>query len=141
MTDAISLAPVVSVTGQFLLAAAGAAITAATPVLTRITYKYLRLKFTDAQWAVFDRTAMNFARQWWAKADASLGTASIHVGNPVVADLANAAISRIPEIVAKLGLTPGKAGQIMREYIVSHIGAMQAQAVAPTPAGPVRVSQ
>lgn len=128
MTD-VSLAPLVSLAGQFVLAAAGAVITAAIPVIARAMVKYFHIKITDAQWAVVDRTAMNFARQIVAEAEPSLMKATIKLNDPLIASWAKIAIDDIPNIMDKLGLSPSDAEEAMKKYLLSHLGAMQAQAV------------
>lgn len=128
MTD-VSLAPLITLGGQFVLAAVGAGLAAVIPMIGRAATKYLHLKITDAQWAVVDRTAMNFARQIVAESEPSLMKATIRISDPLIASWARSAVDEIPDIMNKLGLSPAQAEDQMRKYLLSHLGAMQAQSV------------
>jgi len=135
MTE-ISLAPVVTIVGQYLLALIAAMLTAAIPILATQLSKYLGLKYSDAQWAVFKRTADAAAQQIWARETASLATAQINVGNPLVAGAVNAALAQIPSAVSALGLSPDEASLAMAKGIQAHLGGMQSVAASvATPVG------
>lgn len=137
--NSINLAPLWSVLGAFLLACLNVLI----PILGAKLMGLVGIKLKDAQWAVVDRTAMKYARQIWAEVDTQIATKSIYVNDPLVVQFANLAITEIPDILKKLGLTPDAAAATMGEYIQAHLGAMQAHAAtAPVPlvAVPVRSS-
>ncbi len=133
-SSAVQIGPFVQFTGQFALALLQAILLAATPWIAMKLYAWTHLKFTDAQWAVFDRTALNWARQFWAKSDPGIANASIEVGDPAIAAWAQFALAEIPPIVKALGLTPQSASIAMQRFIVSHLGGMQAIAAVPAPA-------
>jgi hypothetical protein len=135
MTE-VSLAPVVTIIGQYLIAIIAAILTAAIPILATQLSRYLGLKYSDAQWAVFKRTADAAAQQIWARETASLATAQINVSNPLVAGAVNAAIAQIPSAVSALGLSPDDARAAMAKGIQAHLGGMQSVAAsAPARAG------
>ncbi len=73
-------------------------------------------------------TAEHWAAQWWASEESSLATATITIGDANVAYWANLALTDIPAVVKKLGLTPEK----MQAYIAAAIGKLQNKATAVT---------
>jgi len=126
----ISISPAVAYVGQLLLAIFGSTVTVATPFVAARLYKLLGIKFTDAQWAVVDRTAEHWAAQLWAAADTSISTKQFDVGNSTVAEYAQYALKDIPEISREFGLTP----KTMAQFVTAHLGKMQATSGAVAPA-------
>jgi len=118
----ISISPLMTYAGQLLLAVFGSTVTFATPFVAARLYKLLGIKFTDAEWAVVDRTAEHWAAQLWAAADTSISAKQFDVGNSTVAEYAQYALKDIPEISQKFGLTP----KVMAQFVTAHLGRMQA---------------
>lgn len=112
-----------------------ALIVVAVPILAQKLFSLLKIKLTDAQYAVIDRTAEKWAAALWAEAEPMIAAASITCDNPAVVKFASLAISEIPDILNKLGFSPDAAVETMQTMIISKVGKLQAQAVTvPVPA-------
>jgi hypothetical protein len=109
------------------------------PLVVKELIGLLKIKLTDAQYAVIDRTAEKWAAALWAQAEPEIAAASITFNNPEVVKFANLAVEEIPDVLNKLGLSPAAAASKLQTLIAAKIGQMQAQALT-VPAQPEAAS-
>jgi hypothetical protein len=113
--------------------------------------KFLGIKSTESDWAVFHSAAKSAAGRLWAASDASISTMKIGNDNQTVIWFANKAISYVPELERRIGFDPYKVGQdgftafekAMQNEIAAELGKLQASSTpapkllpfSPIPAG------
>lgn len=130
MQTTINLAALMTVLQPYFLTAISAFVTVLTPMIGARLYAWLGLRLTAADWSIINSTAVAAAGKIWAAADQHISTMVVTPGNALITDAANEAITLIPDIANRQGLTPEALGSL----ITSKLGGMQALA-APVIAG------
>jgi ABC-type sulfate transport system permease component len=93
-------------------------------VLQQLATK-LGLQINQQYWNTIHSAMCAGAERLVASQDASIATAKITIGNPMVAKFAQEALNTIPAEAKKVGFTPEAA----QELLLSKLGGLQAQMV------------
>ena len=137
MTDtptAIAAAPLVAAIAPYIVALAGVAVPALVAAGLAELRKMTGIQVEKSAAEKLDAMIEDEVGALVAAASDNLATASIHVGSPIVAAVADKVVAGAPEILAKAGVDPADvAGMVAGE-----IGKWQAgmTRVSPPPAPP-----
>lgn len=127
--NVISLAPLITLAFQVFAAIILGVVSVYTPIICTRLATMLHVNVDQTMLDRVKSAAQTATAAMFAKAEdmAAIKNASFTVQSPEVAAIANAALSKVPDAVAHLGLTPDH----MKDIVLGEIGKMQA---AGTPA-------
>jgi hypothetical protein len=110
-----------------------AAVTAGLSAIGTLYYRLLHVRLKTEQFDVLRNSAEAEVQKLVARGVDRLATMDVDLKSPIIAQIANAAISQVGPIAKKLGVTPDD----MKQIALAAIGAYQSSVAAPAPSPPV----
>jgi hypothetical protein len=91
------------------------------------------IKISDSARAQVQQAAFNGAGRILAAQEGPLANVKIDVHSPLVAQEATKVAALVPDALAKIGVTPDAASDVLSSLIAGKVGILQASTTAPAP--------
>ena len=141
-TTAIAAAPLFDVFAPYLVAGLSALFTGLVGLAVAALRRWTGIQISAAYLDTIKAAAATEAAKAVAAADASIATAQIHVGSPIVAQAVNAILGandkHLKDALDATGVSPG----LIASFVAAGIGSLQSRLVTVTvPASPAEAAK